>query len=85
MARIEELIRELPPELHREVEDFVEFLLEKRLKRPRVKPNFDWAGALKDVRDQYTSVELQHEISEWRVEEGRRHGVGYRGGAEIQP
>lgn len=69
MTRIEELIRELPPELHREVEDFVEFLLEKRLKRLRVKPNFGWAGALKDLRSQYTSVELQHQISEWRVEE----------------
>ena len=69
LERIEKMIRELPPELHREVEDFVEFLLEKRLKRPRAKPNFDWAGALKDIRDQYTSVELQHEISEWRVQE----------------
>ena len=69
MTRIEELIRDLPPELHREVEDFVEFLLEKRVKSPRVKPNFNWAGALKDLRNQYTSVELQHQISEWRVKE----------------
>jgi hypothetical protein len=69
LTRIEELIRDLPPELHREVEDFVEFLLEKRVKRPRVKPNFNWAGALKDLRNQYTSVELQHQISEWRVKE----------------
>lgn len=69
MTRIEELIRDLPPELHREVEDFVEFLLEKRVKRPRAKPNFNWAGALKDLRNQYTSVELQHQISEWRVKE----------------
>ena len=69
MTRIEELIRDLPPELHREVEDFVEFLLEKRVKRPRAKPNFNWAGALNDLRNQYTSVELQHQISEWRVKE----------------
>lgn len=66
---IEERIKELPPELQREVEDFVQFLLEKRLKRPRGKPNFGWAGALKDLREQYTSVELQHKISEWRIGE----------------
>jgi hypothetical protein len=69
LERIEELIKELPPELHREVGDFIEFLLERRLKRARVKPNFDWAGALKDMRDQYSSVELQHEISKWRLQE----------------
>ena len=27
-----------------------------------------WAGALKDMRDEFTSVELQHKISEWRME-----------------
>ena len=69
MKSIEERIKELPPELQQEVGDFVDFLMEKRLKRPRAEPNFDWAGALKDLRDQYTSVELQHKISEWRIGE----------------
>jgi len=69
MKDIEERIKELPPELRREVEDFVEFLVEKRMKRPRGKPIFGWAGALKDLRDQYTSVDLQHKISEWRIGE----------------
>jgi len=69
MERIEEMVKELPPELQQEVEDFVQFLIEKRLKKPRGKPDFDWAGVLKDMRDQYTSVELQHQISEWRLEE----------------
>lgn len=62
-----ERIRELPPELRREVEDFVEFLHEKRLKRHRRRPEFRWAGALKDLRGKYTSVELQHKVSEWRM------------------
>lgn len=69
MITTEELIKELPPELQQEVGDFVEFLVEKRLKPTRSKPNFGWAGALKDLRDQYTSVELQHKISEWRIGE----------------
>jgi len=69
MKDIEERIKELPPRLQEEVEDFVEFLLEKQQKKPRGKPNFGWAGALKDLRGQYTSVELQHKISEWRIGE----------------
>lgn len=67
MDLLEERIRNLPPELQREVEDFVEFLLEKRQKKRRGKPKFNWAGALKDLRGQFTSVELQHKISEWRI------------------
>ena len=68
MTRIEAMIQELPPELQQEVGDFVEFLMKKRLKSTRGKPSFGWAGALKDLRDQYTSVELQHKISEWVVD-----------------
>lgn len=62
-------INELPPEYQEEVQDFVDFLLEKRLKKPRGKPEFTWVGALKDLRDQYTSVELQHKILSWRIGE----------------
>lgn len=34
---------------------------------PRKKPKFDWAGSLKELRDQYTSVELQKVASDLRV------------------
>jgi Protein of unknown function (DUF2281) len=64
---LEEQLKELPPDLKQEVADFVEFLIQKRLRRPREKPTFQWAGALKDLRNQYSSVELQHRISEWRI------------------
>jgi hypothetical protein len=63
--RIGEMVKELPPELQQEVEDFVRFLLEKRTRKPKGKFKFDWAGALEDLRDQYTSVELQHKALEW--------------------
>lgn len=69
MQSLQELIEQLPPELQQEVQDFVEFLLEKRVERPKRKPKFDWAGALKDLRDRYTSVKLQHKIAEWRIGE----------------
>jgi len=71
MDTLENRIKALPPELQREVEDFVDFLLEKRSRKRHGKPSFAWAGALKDLRDQYTSVELQHRISEWRIGEKR--------------
>ncbi len=67
MESIEEKIRELPSEPRQESEDFVEFLLDKRLKKPRDKPDFSWTGALQDLRDEYTSAELQHRISQWRI------------------
>jgi len=63
-----ELIEELPPELQEEVRDFARFLLERRASKLKRKPEFEWAGALKELRDRYTSVDLQHEISRWREE-----------------
>ena len=63
---VENLIRELPPELRQEVEDFIRFLLQKRIKKPGKRLRQDWAGALRDYRNQYTSLELQKKASEWR-------------------
>lgn len=68
MKSLEEKIRELPFELQKEVEDFVDFLVEKR-KRKKGKALFNWEGALKELRDQFSSIELQHEISNWRKAE----------------
>ena len=62
-----ELIEALPSKLQEEVRGFVMSLVEKQGKRPRRKPRFNWAGALRELGKQYTSVELQHKISEWRI------------------
>jgi hypothetical protein len=40
---------------------------ENRVPRPRRKLRLDWAGALSDLRDKYTSVELQHKILDLRI------------------
>jgi hypothetical protein len=66
MRNIDELIKDLPQELHQEVEDFVEFLLTKRMKKTAGN-QLSNGGALKDLRDRYNSVELQHKISEFRI------------------
>ncbi len=72
MTKLEAMIKELPQELHKEVEDFVESLIKKNNANngnAERKYSFKWAGALKDLRDQYTSVELQHAISKLRIDE----------------
>jgi hypothetical protein len=66
MDSIEQLIRELPPDLRQEVRDFAEFLVQKRQRKAGRKLRQDWAGALRDYRDQYTSLELQKMAMEWR-------------------
>jgi hypothetical protein len=63
---LEELVKELPPASQAEVRDFVEFLLEKRRKKSVKTLRQNWAGALSDYRDQYTSLELQQKALDWR-------------------
>ena len=66
----EKIMSQLPPELQQEVHDFARYLFEVKAK-PKLKrvPTFDWAGGLADLRDQYTSVELQHQVLRWRAGE----------------
>jgi hypothetical protein len=63
---IQEMVEELPPELRAEVRDFVEFLLSKHGQRAGKTLRQDWAGALRDQRQEYTSLELQRQASDWR-------------------
>lgn len=62
------VVKELPPALQQEVGDFALFLQQKRLKDRTSAPTFEWMGALKELQEQYTSVELPHEAVEWRSE-----------------
>lgn len=63
---LQEMVQKLPPELQEEVQDFVAFLLERRTARKNIPMTFKWEGALKDLRGEYTSVQLQHQVFEWR-------------------
>ncbi len=60
---LEELVRELSPQLKVEVQAFVESLLVKSNQPIKWKLCQDWAGMLKA---DYTSIELQHLAVEWR-------------------
>ena len=65
---IEARIRKLPDDLIPEVMDYIDFLMTRhRNKRNgKKKFTFDWEGGLSHLKDDYSSVELQHKVSEWR-------------------
>jgi hypothetical protein len=63
---LSELVEELPPDVQREVRDFVEFLISKRSHAPGKKLRQDWAGTLRDYREEYSALELQKKALEWR-------------------
>jgi hypothetical protein len=65
---LEELVREVPSEYRDQLRDYVESLLARPRAEQPSKPQFPWAGALKGLRDRYTSVELQHQIARWRID-----------------
>ncbi len=61
-----ELVQQLPPQIQAEVRDYVEFLLAKHQQKLGGKLRQDWAGVLRNYRDQYTSLELQQKALDWR-------------------
>ncbi len=63
---LEDLFRQLPPELQQEVRDFAHYLLDTKVHRKQKYLRLSWAGGLSDLRDQYTSLELQKKALEWR-------------------
>ncbi len=64
---LEDLVKKLTPADKDTVREFVESLLRRRDNGSRGKPKFPWAGALKELAGRFTSVELQHQISRWRI------------------
>ncbi len=44
MESVEEKLKRLPQELQKEVEDFIDFLLAKKVSRKKKKPSLDWIG-----------------------------------------
>ena len=56
---------QLPPNLRKEVVDFIDFLLAQKVSKRKKKLKLDWVGGLKEYRDQYTALELQKEAVDW--------------------
>jgi hypothetical protein len=66
MSEIEEIAKKLPPDLRIQVQNFMEFLIERKKQNRRTTLRQDWAGALRDVKSEYTSLDLQKKALEWR-------------------
>jgi len=65
MKPLEEIIKELPPDIQQEVLDFAEFLMSKRKPPKQKRMRLSWIGGLREFRDKYTALELQKKALEW--------------------
>jgi hypothetical protein len=55
-----QLIQDLPPELVREVEDFILFILERHSKQPQMAQfEFKWENGLSSINESCTSMNIQ--------------------------
>ena len=61
---LETKIKSLPPEIKKELLEYIEKRLEYYKRKGKF--NFRWEGGLKELKNEYTSVELQHKALEWR-------------------
>ncbi len=66
MSEIEEMAKKLSPDLRIQVKNFMQFLIEQKKQNRRTTLRQDWAGALRDVKNEYTSPGLQKKALEWR-------------------
>jgi len=67
-GEIESKMQELPPELKKELLDYLDFLMQKykHSEKKTKKFKFDWEGGLSHLKNEFTSVELAHKSLEWR-------------------
>jgi hypothetical protein len=66
MRTLMEKIQSLPPDVQRQVEEYVDFLLSRHAANPTErKLSQDWAHGLARYAHQYTALELQKKALEW--------------------
>jgi len=65
LKSLNEVVKKLPPEKQNEVVSFAKKLLQKGKKSSNKQIDISWAGALKEYREQYTSLDLQKKVLEW--------------------
>ena len=66
LKKIEQKISSLSPGLIYDLELYLDFLLQKFKSTTHSKLKQKWAGALKEYRSKYTSIELQKKSLDWR-------------------
>ena len=65
MQSLENKIKDLPVDLYQEVEDYIDFLVQKRGNQSKKQFVLTWKGALRDDRNPISSVDLQHKVLDW--------------------
>ena len=65
MQSLEQKLKSLPLDLHEEVEDYIDFLMNKRTKPAKKRFGLTWRGALRDDNEKISSVDLQHQSLDW--------------------
>ncbi len=68
MSTLEQKIRKLSPELQKAVEVLVNSLTDESEVSQRDVMKLGWRGGLRQLKSEYTSVELQHKIYRSREE-----------------
>jgi hypothetical protein len=68
--KLDDLVKDLPPEYQAEVRDFMEFLIRKHtVKSSGKRLRQTWAGKLKQYQSKYSALELQQAALKWRTHE----------------
>ena len=62
---VEPVIRKMPPDLQRKALKYIELLAREKRKVQPGSMTFSWAGSCADLKDRYTSVQLQKKILDW--------------------
>ncbi len=66
---LEKKIKQLSTEEQEQVIKFIdEIVNHKNDSFSKYKPTFNWAGGLEELKDKYTSVQLQKKATEWWTE-----------------
>jgi len=66
IKNIETKIKQLTPDLIEELDNYLDYLINKRAAKKSKKLSQDWAGGLKG--ENYNSVDLQKKALDWRQE-----------------
>lgn len=65
--QLNEKFESLPYYSKREVLDYIEFLTKRQKIRSKKVPfTFRWEGGLKDIKEHFSSVDLQHKVRDYR-------------------
>jgi hypothetical protein len=65
MEQIRDLMAKLSSQHQQEVQDFAQYLAEKKSKPKPKKLRLDWAGGLAEFNESYPSLELQKKSLDW--------------------